>query len=481
MYGSGLASKRKMDYNAFLDVLERSDISYWRKGSYGAILICEIRGESPYVDSWNAKPITKILLKVGLESRHPEPVRILVDQANVANDKLTVMPTRNKAFISEVAIQAELYKKTERNPICPAIIDYFEMPLETYREYKLNSILQFLTDKPDLKVTVIGMEMVDDPTMVGSEQAPMGRAKLLEMGALGYVHGDFHRGNVLYSKADERVYLIDFGLTTKFRPDTFEVFKTALAAKNYTRALRLAMMETKYSNRIYDRVERLHKDQLTELRDSNWDTTPRNAELLRELNAATGNKVFENYLTHYGGLCAKKNGSLDGPQLLELSPAQESELERMVSSERIGPLAGHTMNYEFPEPEMIAATAERATAARAAKAAPVETPQTVILSTPSATPRSATPRSATPRSATPWAATPRAATPWAATPRAATPWAATPWAATPRAATPWAATPWAATPTSAQTLALDQNPIILFRKRKRAEGGTRRKRRTRRR
>ena len=360
MYGAGVRFMTETGQaKEFRDVvLHDCDITFMNKGAFGVILKCTIRGESPYVDSRSAKKIDTILLKVGLISEAKQRVNIRTDEGND-----TITTTKQQDFDAEVAIQKELYAKTEYNPICPSIINKFVVSLAEYiRDWHFNS-LEFRTYRPDLMVSFIGMELLGgaEPICESSSHGPvfdreaaMGRAKLLQMGLLGYVHGDFHVGNVLLS--GENVYMIDFGKTKKFRPDTFEVFKTALAEQDFTRALRLVMMDAPDSNTISASLSESDKLKVKALNDSYWDTTPENDTLLQELNDSNGNIILDNFRELFGWAFVTSTtldsrlgyAVYDGPQLLKLSPKQQADTLAQMSL--LKPKRGPLFMYDNEAP-----------------------------------------------------------------------------------------------------------------------------------
>ena len=351
MRGAGVVLKSRE--TSFDNIVQRSTISLFRKGSYGIILKCTLPpGESPYVDSWSGEPITVILIKcMALEPRSSD-VDIRIHQAVE-----TVTSVEVNEFESEVAIQEELYSRTASNPICPAILKADVYTLDAFER-----LLPGVTvDRRRLRAVptmgVIAMEIVSDPLcfaeLYAKEpdqfrfNAAKARAKLLEMGSLGYVHGDHHGGNVVFSRADGRVYLIDFGQTTPFYPDDFTRFKKAMYRKNYTYALRLMMFAKRLNDKdgffsSYITPTLKNDPRVKYIIKMHWATSHKIDTILRTL---APEPLLQYFATLYGWVFAESvlpgRTPFQGPQLLTLTPSQKKDLvDALAKDSATGPLAG---------------------------------------------------------------------------------------------------------------------------------------------
>ena len=212
---------------------------------------------SPYVttrsNDLNA-PVKKILFKLGYNN--PTAAKSYYIPCNRSSQVELEVVTQSD-FNSEVVIQNFLFQESINNfssilePICPAIICYTNS-VGTIKETIKNLILSKLEDKTrginninDIQITqnlfninnynmfLIVMEFMDGFTPLSTlgrnrhhryqQFCDMHAYELQKMSGYGYVHGDFHQGNVMinpdypYFTADKqnpyygRALLIDFG------------------------------------------------------------------------------------------------------------------------------------------------------------------------------------------------------------------------------------------------------------------------------
>jgi pentapeptide MXKDX repeat protein len=166
-------------------------------------------------------------------------------------DKSTIIESQ---FFNELNTQLDIYNKskTDFEPICPSIVQGLILENQESKEFINNfinnskcendqtvrifkHILRFLNQYPELKIGLVGMEMIENsinvyeiPTRSTSEYAKiMCLYEHYRLFKLGYFHGDFHLANCLFEpntyyietrntpNGMGRVTLIDFGATFK--------------------------------------------------------------------------------------------------------------------------------------------------------------------------------------------------------------------------------------------------------------------------
>ena len=394
MHGAGVALKTRGA--SFNEIVQRSTISLFRKGSYGIILKCILPdGESPYIDSWSGQPITTLLIKCMAVASTTSDYNIKI---NGKTEELTNVDQND--FESEVYIQEELYSRTALNPICPAILKADLYTLDAF-ERLLPGVL---VDRRRLyrlpSMGVIAMEMVSEPQSFAElciqdpnqfiTHVAKARAKLLELGSLGYVHGDHHPGNVVFSRNEERVYLIDFGQTRPFYADDFSRFKRAMYRKNYTYALRLMMFARKENDpdgffTSYITPD-MKKDALVKyLIKVHWATSQKVQTILRTI---APRPLLQYYAPLYGWVFHETyqpgRTPFQGPQLLTLTQTQKKELaEALEKDVRIGPVTGWPLGRRTRRsPRTSPSTPSIPTVSHSTRSIPPVSPSTRSIQSP---------------------------------------------------------------------------------------------------
>jgi len=236
--------------------INNSNIAELTTGTFGVILKLTFRQparDSPYLafDRDNfARPVMTLIVKISVLGRDGLKYKY--------RDKslYTILPG---AFQKEIDIQKDIVEKTLQhlNPISPSIV----FSSINYPHPKLiKSNFRFLNDRGDryssvmpffLKYGVIAMESMENMSSVydlfhldrhfypryrdvdkhepsthmvifnTDEQKQLSIAnymyKLIQLAQIGYVHGDFHTGNVLINRYS--TILIDFGRTMQITPE----------------------------------------------------------------------------------------------------------------------------------------------------------------------------------------------------------------------------------------------------------------------
>jgi len=254
----------------FNHFIEKSDISFLTTGGFGIILklTLHVGNRSPYVsfDCDNfARPVMTLIVKISLS--------LLQDSENVhytyGNNNTKIDFVKQAEFQKEINIQKDIVEKTLKylNPISPCIVfssvNYVNskiIDLSLFRFFK--SVYLPNKIKPEISsfnpetviYSIIAMESMEnmysvyslfglhnqhfypiyrndnkhDPNehMMTFNNDPIKQLyianyvyKLIQLALIGYVHGDFHIGNVLINTPGNSTVLIDFGRAEKITPE----------------------------------------------------------------------------------------------------------------------------------------------------------------------------------------------------------------------------------------------------------------------
>lgn len=271
----------------FKSFLENSTIELLTDGSSFGIIFKAILNpgkESPYeifgVENFK-EPVKNLLIKIVALS----PVKL-----DEYNDYWSYFDGRTKQidteenFKKEVNIQTDIFFKTMEylEPLCPApVVSLIENDKNkmvnfmnflkrrtnhTYTKEIIDKILENIKKFQIPSLGVLAMEIADgfstltqlyhdfkftvDPTYMKFYEycEQMGKLQILKLALdTGYSHNDFHRGNFLinpnyngfYKGLRGKVILIDFGLSTKFEPETKKRIKDSYDNGKYQEALQV--------------------------------------------------------------------------------------------------------------------------------------------------------------------------------------------------------------------------------------------------
>ena len=354
--GAGVGYNRHRKRNDLAKFLTNASMSWLSQGTYGIVLIVQSSGFTPYVDIWTGEPVHTILVKISLIKPPAASKQILRDVEWNSAPKHDICSSLKSNFQKEADLQLKLFAETARNPICPALLDVqFVSGIDLQHLFPLLHVKH----SHDLEFGVIAMEIVpnsrtlldifiNDPLQF-DKYAALARAKLLQLGVLGYSHGDYHPGNVLVS--GETIFLIDFGMTQPMAESDIIRIKRSIIKEDYVEALRLLMLRPVLApserNDPGERSPSLSADDkanLDHLASQHWaNRSSVNSVLLK-----IGRKgpIFKNYETMFGWIFAfrAENSSkmYQNVQVLNLSKRQKHDITNafLASYKNVsGPLA----------------------------------------------------------------------------------------------------------------------------------------------
>ena len=342
--GAGVGHKGHRKRTDLATFLSNARISWLSRGTFGIVLKAENTSFTPYVDIWTGNPVHAILLKLSpITPPNSETVDVRVEWDGVS-DTDPVETSRKSDFENETTLQLQLFAQSKRRPLCPALLDSTFMPTKSLAQL----IPQLRLDRP-LTIGIIAMELVanatpmdqlflEDPSSF-SDYAALARAKLLQLGMLGYSHGDFHGSNVLIADGD--AVLIDFAATKRLPPAIVERIKASVASKDYVQALRLIMLrpldnaeDVNFPAELFTNVTYSDKERLQELRDNEWANTAETNAVLADIVNRYSDGIFQNYRTLYGWIFdneVKASMEYPGKQLLTLTPQQKRGITKALA------------------------------------------------------------------------------------------------------------------------------------------------------
>ena len=251
----------KKDYpntreEAFYEFMRSSEIKILADGSTSAFTITATftgnPADSPYItvdlDKF-MQPVTRILVKIIPSKPGGE-----METKLIRHRLRRIIEISNYDTITEECnIQKDVYRKSvmettvKFNPICPAVL-HCENPVQDRDKFwhlfkdkvvarpskSLQNELEELTDLMDVgkisegtTFSIIVMEFLDGYELLSdvySQASPEEQdhiislvdVELTRLHALGYFHGDFHKGNCMYNKNAQgtgKAMIIDFGRT----------------------------------------------------------------------------------------------------------------------------------------------------------------------------------------------------------------------------------------------------------------------------
>jgi len=235
MKGGGITINPLLNLNpeeAFNYYIHRSTNTLLSIGGSGIILNLTLNAgiESPYV-SFNCdkltQPVTALIIKISvLTERQPY-------QYNLGGNTINTMIIED--FEREIKIQQDIVNKTINylNPIAPSIV-YANLVENTIIDLFIKDLTNVL---PEIRKRfgLIAMESMDNMSPVykllkcsepfNSHRLPPAFEsdklkkkyiafyiyKLIQLGIVGYVHGDYHTNNILSNNDGTQMSLIDFG------------------------------------------------------------------------------------------------------------------------------------------------------------------------------------------------------------------------------------------------------------------------------
>jgi len=239
--------------DAFYEFMSNSEFKILADGSTSAITITATftgnPDDSPYItldlDKF-MQPATRILIKI-IPSKPDGETETKIIRHRL---RRIIEISNYDAITEEYNIQKEVYRKSvmettvKFNPICPSVL-YFENPVQDRDKFinlfkdkvisrpskSLKNELEELEDLMGTTFSIIVMEFLDGYELLSDvyvyaspeEQdhiISLVDVELTRLHALGYFHGDFHKGNCMYNKNTQyasqgngRAMIIDFGRT----------------------------------------------------------------------------------------------------------------------------------------------------------------------------------------------------------------------------------------------------------------------------
>jgi tRNA A-37 threonylcarbamoyl transferase component Bud32 len=192
--------------------------------------------------------LTSPLYSITLDESFNKPVRTLIlkcilihkTRESVKNKVLTKATMTDKDFDNEVNVQIDIYNKsiTDENyflePLCPAIVHIYknitdEFKVNIYNHFKNKNEKRLMNTFLNLpyQINIIAMEYIDGFDILANSCDPkyekFALADLMRMHRYGYVHGDYHKSNIMvntnytfYGNTPElkgKTIIIDFGRT----------------------------------------------------------------------------------------------------------------------------------------------------------------------------------------------------------------------------------------------------------------------------
>lgn len=257
------------DTKKFMDYLKVSDISYFNQGVYGIGYKVNIRDITK--SEYNILSLNNTGESIKCGQLFVKLVPIFDSDLDVGHElikrTIDMYPTSSKDFLNEIKIQSDVYKKTNENleAVCPPIVYsnivnntetasralnllsvmIKQMPNDENKVF-LETMKDLYKENRQLKLGIIAMsfaENYDTLQNVLRNTNNMGRQalykylavyELLRLYDIGYMHGDYHTGNILintnykYSDLNDNLYLgraliIDYGLAFKNKHKTDDI------------------------------------------------------------------------------------------------------------------------------------------------------------------------------------------------------------------------------------------------------------------
>ena len=248
------------DYKKFIDYTNLSTVTYFNQGSYG--IGYKVKMNDISRSNYNVLSLrnTENTIKCGQLFVKISPIYDGNDNElyNLIKDILGIGATPSRDFVNEIRVQTEVYKKSNANleAICPPIV-YSNVVNNTEVKSRAQNLLSIMINKMpndnhkiflermkrlyegtrDLKLGIIAMSFAENydtlSNVLNKTNNPAQQImykylavyELLRMYDLGYMHGDYHMGNILintnykYSNLDDiylgRCLIIDYGMAFK--------------------------------------------------------------------------------------------------------------------------------------------------------------------------------------------------------------------------------------------------------------------------
>ena len=200
--------------------------------------------------------VNSVIMKI-VYIKHDSEDPILTSFDNNHQNKEVVYAS---TFVNESKIHTDVFKKSNLllEPICPRPLHFEIIEQNTLQPHQQHILKQyteikaFLKVNPDYKIGIVIMENLDGCKTIGSQFPGYGIDltkytldsdftqqqqilcvsiiyQLIQLRDLGYIHGDTHLNNAMYmdeklynysNQNGPRVFIIDFGRTTKCNPNT---------------------------------------------------------------------------------------------------------------------------------------------------------------------------------------------------------------------------------------------------------------------
>lgn len=205
--------------------------------------------ESPFISTSLGSmgtPIKNLLLKIVCIHSSGSSKKVQYPNPNNPNQQIQKDASTPTDFINEVAIQQDIYTKTNMlgESLCPAIIGAFILEPHTNdylvtslkRIKVLNPLIVTLQQDRHYRIGLIAMELLNGYNTLGNEITTQRISTndrhniilasyyaFIRLCSIGYRHNDLHMGNLMVNKTDtdyagnyQRAMVIDFGRTTRF-------------------------------------------------------------------------------------------------------------------------------------------------------------------------------------------------------------------------------------------------------------------------
>ncbi len=213
-------------------------INYVCSGSFGIVLKAD--ADESIVLSTQTCGIKSILVKIVSIDKPLTFDNEIETEEGIEKEVIKIEPTSVDEFKKEVKLQELIRKKSVKNFHCSIIPSI--LYADVYTQAELMAIFPKIKNSivTTGKVGLIFMEHILDHTGITARNLgsyyhyeetkyytqqmyfPMARRLLIMLAQLGYLHNDFHTGNILAVGAT--VLIIDVGRVTPITPEDYELF-----------------------------------------------------------------------------------------------------------------------------------------------------------------------------------------------------------------------------------------------------------------
>lgn len=255
------------DISAIIEFLQNSDIKAFKKGTVGIIYKAEPK--PTYTNS-------SIKIKHRTVNRFGQPVKhLLIKLCFLSEKRLEVFEgfesIKSEAFTRETTCHKDISERSNNHcqPICPtllysgiyhmtdvaqndkAIVTLFNLIEPVLNSSVINKLkTHYYTSyyQTFLLIQKIGIIIMEyDESYVSFSKLHIssftkekyGELMIrimyahVKLAKLGYFHGDWHSGNVLYSQTDNSVLLIDFGICVKLTEEEYQFALNCIEDHSY--------------------------------------------------------------------------------------------------------------------------------------------------------------------------------------------------------------------------------------------------------